>query len=124
MPRQGAPHALVVDDDEAIREVVCEVLEQAGWCVTAAAGVREGLTALRSGHHDIVLTDLAMPDGSGSQILQAAARLAAPPPVVVMSGCLGGDGHLQLREAGARHVLPKPFGLMQLLAILHAAVQL
>jgi len=126
MAEPNTPHVLVVDAAAALRGILGSVLQQAGFRVTLASGVREGVQALEMGRPELVVTDLSMPDGSGHDILLAANQFAPPPPVIVVSGSLsesGGDGH-ELLEAGARHLVPKPFVFAELLAIVHSMVAL
>ena len=78
---------LVVDDDEAIREVVAEVLRDEGYRVTCAENGAQALLELRHGTPpDLMLLDLMMPVLSGWEVLEELdgdERLAQLPVVVV-----------------------------------------
>ena len=105
----GRANVLVVDDDEAIRDVVAEVLREEGYDVVCA---QNGLQALRelegNGHTDLVLLDLMMPVMSGWEVLEemqsneALSRI----PVVIVSA---------MSAPGAREHLAKPIDLDRLL---------
>ncbi len=80
-PAQPAPapaaigrgrHALVVDDEPSIVDLVTTLLRQRGWQVDVAAGGRSALERLRDGRYDLIVTDVRMPDGSGEELYRVA----------------------------------------------------
>ena len=101
---------LVVDDDEAIREVIAEVLRDEGYEVVCAENGAQALDELRSAHQpDLMLLDLMMPVMSGWEVLehlQADDELARIPVVVVSA----------MAAPGASEHLAKPIDLERLLA--------
>jgi two-component system chemotaxis response regulator CheY len=65
-------HVLIVDDDQAIREVLREALEEAGYTVSEAPNGLDGLTALRAAPGScVVLLDQVMPYLNGLGVLRA-----------------------------------------------------
>jgi CheY-like chemotaxis protein len=106
---------LVIDDDEAIRTLLVELLTSEGHQVDAAVG--EAALALAGERPpDLIFLDLMMPDLDGFAIIQ---RLQADPrtravPVVVMSASYLLRQHEQ--TLAVHGVLPKPFDLMDVLA--------
>jgi len=74
---------LVIDDDASLRFTLEAVLSDAGFTVETANGGAAGLTAFDARGADLVLTDLAMPDVDGMQVL---ARMRASDPSVPRSG--------------------------------------
>jgi CheY-like chemotaxis protein len=105
----GRANVLVVDDDEAIRDVVAEVLREEGYDVACAQNGAQALRELERDHQpDLVLLDLMMPVMSGWEVLeemQANERLSRIPVVVVSAMC----------APGAREHLAKPIDLDRLL---------
>ena len=73
-PRSGPPHVLVVEDQDDVRLMLVTVLEMEGYKVEEAPNALEGLAALQENRFDLVLTDYAMPGGTGTWMLQQAAR--------------------------------------------------
>jgi PAS domain S-box-containing protein len=69
--------ALVVDDDYDARELVTEVLRSRGMEVTTAASAEEGLAALDQGVPDIILSDIAMPDVDGLEMMRRVRERSA-----------------------------------------------
>jgi CheY-like chemotaxis protein len=78
--------ALVVDDSMLIRHTVCRFLEERGFAVESATNGREALESLKRVRPDIIITDIQMPEMSGSELITALkndASLAAIPIVIV-----------------------------------------
>ena len=88
---------LLVDDEGAFRRGVAEYLSGAGFEVTEASTVAEALEQLEGFAFDVVLTDLRLPDGEGTTVLEAAR--ARYPEIVVL--VVTGKG---LREEGGRTI--------------------
>jgi CheY-like chemotaxis protein len=99
---------LVIDDDPSVREVVLSLLASFGYdCHTAADGV-SGLIRFDEGGWDLVLTDLAMPQMSGWEVVQAIRRRAPTMPIVLITGL--NDTDVMRRASEWRlPVLTKPF---------------
>lgn len=106
---------LVCDDDEDIRVLVEAVLQEQGFAVRGATTVREAIGVIDRGGIDVVVTDIALPDGSGIEICHAAR--AAEAHVVAMTATVGPELAEQLEPCRAV-MLSKPFSLSQLLTAL------
>lgn len=78
-------NVLVLDDIEETRAWLAEITARAfpGAAVVFAGSVKEAKGALADGPLDLALVDLGLDDGSGIEVLEAAARLDAPPVSVV-----------------------------------------
>ena len=61
---------LVVEDDEAMREMLREALEEDGYAVAAVAGGRAGVERVKQGGVDLVVSDVKMPDLDGLDMLR------------------------------------------------------
>src|SRR6266545_2277241 len=66
------PSVLVVDDESGILDTLRILLRNEGFEVTTAQGGKAGLEQIRAGTHDIILSDVRMPQVSGLDILTAA----------------------------------------------------
>ncbi len=71
---QVQPHVLVVEDQDDVRLMLVTVLQMEGYTVEEAANALDGLDCLKTHRFDLVLTDYAMPGGTGTWMLQEAAR--------------------------------------------------
>jgi signal transduction histidine kinase len=125
-PKPPAPaakglHVLVVEDEESVRRFLKLGLTHLGHRVDTAGDVRGGLAALAGGRFDLVLTDLGLPDGTGEEVVQAAARDAPGTPVVMLTGWAE-----QVRSEppqGVAQVLGKPVTLDTLARTLTAVTR-
>lgn len=111
------PTVLIVEDDDANREVLRLVLELAGYQVTTAGTGEEALERAATDRPDTVLLDLGLPDQPGEDISAALrARLDPAARIIITSGqSLGAADRVRL---GADAVLQKPFNPDRLLAAL------
>lgn len=109
---------LVVEDDEAIREVIKQVLEIEGYDVFTASNGREGVEILKRGKDlpGVILLDLMMPIMNGWEFIEAKReeKDLADIPVVVLSA----SGRTQIPE-GANAYFQKPIEVDALLKVAH-----
>ena len=108
-------HVLLVEDSALIVGALRILLEDAGYRVSAAAGVREALAAARHDPPDVILLDLSLPDGDGLLVAERLAADGARPVVVAVTG-RGDEEAVRQRcfRAGCRDVLVKPMNAMAL----------
>ena len=107
----------IVDDDEALRDVLAEALSEEGLAVSSSANGLEALKTLRAGlRPDVILLDLMMPvmDGWGFREEQSRDPELASIPVVVLTAA-----HWLHKPIDARAIVRKPFKLDELLGIIH-----
>src|SRR5208282_5393239 len=105
---------LVVDDEEAIREVISTLLDAQGFSCTACSNGRQGLQAFRKDSFDLVLSDIVMPEMDGLKLL-AELRLGDPDvPVIMVTAMHDISIALEAIRAGAYDYILKPFEKDQL----------
>jgi DNA-binding response OmpR family regulator len=107
---------LIVDDEPKIRSFVGRALRAAGYATEFAAGGAEGLESALSGHYDLVILDLVMPDLDGRQVLGRLLRAHPGQAVIVLSCVADVAAKVDCLERGAQDYLTKPFSLAELLA--------
>jgi PAS domain S-box-containing protein len=121
--RAPAGRVLVVDDDDAVREVGQRLLERAGLQVETCAGGVEALARLRGGPPlDAVLLDLAMPDITGAEVLRALGRERPELPVLIASGYSRELAADRLEGAAPFAFIEKPYDPDALLAAIRSAL--
>jgi len=115
---------LVVDDEEAIREIVCSMLQNASYtCEQACSGV-EALEIIRKdSNFQLVLTDLMMPELDGVGLLEIVKREHEDLPVVMVTAVHDISVALAAIRNGAYDYLLKPFEREQLLAVVRRALE-
>ena len=115
---------LVVDDEEMIREIICSVLNQAGFeCQPMNSGA-EALTVLRSdGGYSAVVSDVIMDEMDGLTLLANIRRDHPDLPVVMVTAVHDISVALAAIRNGAYDYLLKPFEREQLLASVRRAVE-
>jgi signal transduction histidine kinase/CheY-like chemotaxis protein len=104
----GAGHALVVEDDAAMRDILCRVLEREGWRVDEAASGRAALACIRARVPDLVLLDLMMPEMDGVDFLASFRLVQAwqAVPVVVITAKTLAEANLISVERYAAELSP------------------
>src|SRR6202453_4515763 len=114
---------LVIDDDPALRFTLEAVLSDAGLVVEASDGGVNGLAAFDAHGADVVLTDLAMPDMDGMQVL-ARMRAGDPSVPVIMLTAHGSERvAVAAMKAGAQDYLPKPFDPDELVLVVKRGIE-
>lgn len=99
---------LLVEDEVDVREIVAEVLEQAGYTVQACPSLQAVEALLAQGHRtpDLLLTDLVLPEGSGLAVAALVTQRYPGLPVLFMSGY---SESVYSGVDSVTHLLPKPF---------------
>lgn len=120
MPDQKAPTALVVEDDQRIRELVADTLSNEGYSVLRAQDGWQAIQLLDdlilpSAVPCVILLDMMLPRVSGLGVLDHLRNRGATLPVVAMSAS---PMHLAAAQAAGTHAtLAKPFDLDDLLGV-------
>src|SRR5262245_53520488 len=114
---------LVVEDDDAIRQVVVDGLELEGYETLAAGTFAEGLRLGVQVQCDLVLLDLVLPGGDGLDLL-AEVRMARPRLPVIVSTARGQEAdRIRGLKLGADDYVVKPFSIQELLARVEAVLR-
>jgi len=125
--RDPATHEriLVVDDEEAIREVVCAMLGAAGYRCTPAASGNAALELLASpgAEFELMLSDLMMAEMQGDILLELAKQKFPEMPVIMVTAVCDLSVALDAIRNGAYDYLTKPFDREQLLDRVRRALE-
>jgi len=117
-----APTALLVEDEPQIRRFVRAALEEEGWHVHESATMQRGLIDAGTRRPDVVILDLGLPDGDGTDFI-ADLRKWSNVPVIVLSARVNESDKIKALDAGADDYLSKPFGTGELLARVRATLR-
>ena len=113
---------LVVDDDDVIRDTLCELLAADHYCQTADTA-EDALAKLAAQAFDVVLTDISMPGLNGNELLDKVVELYPGTAVIVISGHSDQQQAQDLMDRGAFDYLLKPFRLEVVEASVKRAIQ-
>ncbi|NBD35628.1 MAG: response regulator [Chloroflexi bacterium] len=112
---------LLIEDDEALAQLVQLLLERAGYEVKAATQGEEGLDLAREDQPDLVLLDILMPDMDGWQVYEALQGITDAP--VLFLTALGDEHNITYGLGlGADDYIVKPFGYKELVTRVKASL--
>lgn len=117
-----ANHILLVDDDNALRQVIAYKLQQRGFAVTATSSGEEALEHLRKRPFDALLSDIKMPKMTGVQLLARARELRPELVAILMTAYATISQAVEAVKLGASDYLTKPFEDEQLFVALDKAL--
>jgi len=113
---------LVVEDDQAIQNILRMLFEANGFRVVVAGTAARGEHDARLHRPDIVLVDLGLPDRDGINVIKGI-RQWSPVPIIVLSARSAEPQRLAAFEHGADDYVMKPFSAPELLARVRAIVR-
>jgi DNA-binding NtrC family response regulator len=116
---------LVAEDTADMRELLLEVLEDAGYEVVAAADGNEAMSYLERADEmiDLIITDVRMPGIKGDELLAAVRERRAEAPVIVITAFGSVEQAVEMVKAGAFQYLTKPFETADLLRAVAEALE-
>ena len=77
---------LLIDDDDAVLTVTAEVLRQGGHTVATAPDAKTGLALHHAEQHDLIITDINMPEMDGIELIMALRHTEPRPRIIAISG--------------------------------------
>jgi DNA-binding response OmpR family regulator len=121
MQASALGRVLVAEDDLAIAVMVCEVLNDVGYTVEQVVDGVSALEAVEAEPPQLLLLDVGLPLMGGDDVLQALRAAGfSHLPIVVTSASSDTVKYLGL---GANAILPKPYGINELLTIVGTHIQ-
>ncbi len=113
----GSEHLLVVDDEPSVVDMGSDILRQLGYRVSACQHPQQALDMiLAENDFDLLITDLTMPELSGTDLANKVFSVAPNLPVLLWTGYAEMEGAASLQVGGIRQVLQKPFSVEGLAA--------
>jgi len=107
---------LVVDDEEVVRELFRETLEELGHSVITAETGAEGLELVKQQDFALVFLDLKMPGMDGAELLRQIKTIKPRLPVTIITGYPDSELMMRALAQGPFGVMNKPFGEADIVA--------
>jgi excisionase family DNA binding protein len=111
------PRILIVDDEQAVRELVAKTLTMADYDVDTAADGPSAIDRLKSTDYDLLITDLKMPGMDGLSVIREARQKSAELPIIIITGYSTEASAIEAINLGVCGYLTKPFRLPRVLAV-------
>ena len=112
---------LIVDDDQALRQSLAEQLRMyEEFAASEAATGRAALEAVKTGHFDLILLDIGLPDLDGREICKLIRRSGVAVPIIMLTAAASEADTILGLDSGANDYVTKPFRLGALLARIRA----
>ena len=102
---------LIVDDDEAIRELLKEFFQDLGYEMTGAANGAEALTVISQHDFDCIISDHVMPDMNGLELLERLREQRKKVPFLMITGYPTIETAVDVMKRGAYDYITKPLQL-------------
>ena len=120
----GSPiRALVVDDEEMLKELVSMALKMIGWEVQSAGDGPSALNIARDWRPDVLVLDIMMPGFDGLELLNRIRKFYPEVPCLFLTAKDSVDNRIEGLAAGADDYVTKPFRLAELLARVRALLR-
>jgi CheY-like chemotaxis protein len=118
-PLDTAPVILLIDDEEAFRSVLKQVLLNAGYEVMEASNGAEGIKSFHERPANIIITDIIMPEKEGIETIIELKKAYPDVKIIAMSGggWYGTDIDFDMAKKLGARTLDKPFALQELLDV-------
>jgi two-component system phosphate regulon response regulator OmpR len=107
-------HILIVDDDDRIRELIKEYLQNNNFYTTTAKNSEDAKNKIKLIKFDLIILDIMMPGQSGLE-LSKEIKETSDQPIILLTAMGGTSDRISGLETGADDYLPKPFEPKELL---------
>ncbi|HVA63786.1 MAG TPA: response regulator, partial [Terriglobales bacterium] len=119
----AAPHILIADDQEAVRELCISVATSLGFRASGVASGREALKLWDQDPPDVLVCDVRLPDMSGVELLKRLKQVWPAVPVLLTTAYGTVGTAVEAMKLGAADYLTKPFELEEMRLLLQACVR-
>jgi DNA-binding response OmpR family regulator len=114
---------LIVDDDEALRQMLRQNLESQHYRVESAGDGKEALDKIAGDTYDVVLLDIMLPGDDGLEVLRQMREIGLETPVIMLTARGDVEDRILGLNLGADDYLAKPFSMAELLARIRAMLR-
>jgi len=114
---------LIVDDEKGMRDLLSIMLKNDGYKVDCAESAARARDLISKGAYDLVLSDIAMPDGSGVDVLRMAREIQPDCIFILITAYASTESAIEALKLGAYDYLIKPFDVEELRIVLKNALE-
>jgi len=114
---------LIVDDDEAMRDTLSDVLKKKGYEVSVASSGNDALLAIRKNIVDLIVLDMRLPDLDGIEVLKRVKEFDTEILVIMMTAYSDVQTAVSAMKSGAYHYINKPFELEELKLLIEKGLE-
>ncbi len=114
---------LVVEDEDAIRTGLIDVLVYHGYVATGVADGHEGLRECLGGNYDLILLDVMLPGLNGFEICEEVRKADPAQPIIMLTAKSTDDDVIEGLRLGADDYVTKPFSVAQLVLRIEAVLR-
>jgi len=112
---------LIIDDEENIRNMLRDILEDEGYFVDTAVSIKDTKEKLKEKEFDIIFLDVWLPDGEGITLIDYIKKSSSSPKIIMISGHANIPIAVKALKLGAYDFLEKPISTDAILTILEKA---
>jgi two-component system, NtrC family, response regulator AtoC len=114
---------LVVDDDEGVRQVLSQSLQEGGYGVTCAESGERAVAVVRESTFGLVVLDMVLPRVDGLEVLKEITALRPEIPVVMITGYASVETAIKAMKMGAVDYVVKPFRMEEVELVVAKALE-
>ena len=114
---------LIVDDEKGMRDLLSIMLKNDGYRVDAAESAARARDLISKGSYDLVISDIAMPDGSGVDVLRTAREIQPDCIVILITAYASTESAIEALKLGAYDYIIKPFDVEEMRIVLKNALE-
>ena len=113
---------MLVEDRATMRRSLKRILEEAGYEISEADSIGAAKDMLPAEQPDLILTDLRLPDGQGTELIPEAQQLPRTPPVILITAYGTVETAVEAMKLGAYDFLTKPVDSQHLILLVERAL--
>ncbi len=113
---------LIIDDDEDLSMLICDMLQDQGYEVRYAADMEKAYQQIESKKIHMILLDINLPDGTGFEMCQELRKYSQI-PIIFVSARTSEDDKVQGLDIGGDDYLAKPYSLRELMSRIHSLMR-
>ena len=114
-------HILVIDDEEIMRNLFTDILQDQGYKVTTVCNGKEAQEKIKEAFFDIAFVDVHMPIMNGIKTMQMLRQIS-PKTTIVMMDSMPSDILKEIKKEGAITCIHKPFNITEVKSVVNEII--